>query len=226
MTPSSPPDPLRRGLLIDYGGVLTTSVDEAFEQFARREGLAPGAVAAALRSGPEARALLNGLEEGALPEADFERGFAALLGVAPDGLIGRLLAGLRPDRRMIGAVGAMRRAGVPTCLVSNSWGVGIYPAHLLGGLFDATVISGRVGMRKPNPEIYRHAVGALGLEPGECVFVDDLPRNLAPAAALGMAVIHHTAASATIPQVARLLGVRIDAGEEAPREGMAGVPER
>lgn len=204
--PPSSPDRARRALLVDYGGVLTTSIGDAFEQFARLEGLAPGAVSAALRSGPAMRLLLDGIEEGTLPEAEFERELALLLGVAPEGLIGRMLATLAPDERMIAAVRALRRAGVPTALVSNSWGVDIYPAALLAELFDATVISGQVGIRKPSREIYLHATRALGLDPADCVFVDDLPRNLAPAAELGMATVHHTDSAATVAEIARLLG--------------------
>lgn len=198
--------PPRRALLVDYGGVLTSSIDGAFERFGRDEGLAPGAVSAALRSGPAMRALQHGLEDGSVPEAEFERELARLLGVAPEGLIGRMLTSLGPDERMIEAVRAARRAGVPTGLVSNSWGVGMYPPLLLDDLFDTVVISGRVGMRKPSPEIYLHAVRALGLHPADCVFVDDLSRNLAAAAELGMATVLHRDAAATVPRVARLLG--------------------
>lgn len=229
--PPSSPDRARRALLVDYGGVLTTSIGDAFEQFARLEGLAPGAVSAALRSGPDMRRVVDGIEEGTLPEAEFERELALLLGVVPEGLIGRLLAALGPDERMIAAVRALRRAGVPTALVSNSWGVEIYPADLLAELFDATVISGTVGVRKPSREIYLHATRALGLDPADCVFVDDLTRNLGPAAELGMATVHHTDSAVTVAEINRLLGRRramsgIDAGEDVPREGMAGLPER
>lgn len=199
----------RRALLIDYGGVLTTNVYQAFREFAAREGLPADAVVAALHSGPAARALLIGLEEGTAPEADFERGFGELLGVAPEGLIKRLVRGMRLDHRMIDAVRAVRRAGVPTALVSNSWGTDFYPADLLAELFDAVVISGQVGMRKPSPEIYLHAVRELGTEPGDCVFVDDLVRNLDPAAALGIATLHHTDADVTIAGMARLFGIQI-----------------
>lgn len=205
--PPSSPDRVRRALLVDYGGVLTTSIGEAFEQFARDEGLAPGAVLAALRSGPDVRRLLDGFEEGTIPEPEFERVVGALLGVPPQGLIGRMLGALAPDEAMIEAVRAVRRAGMPTALVSNSWGVEIYPVRLLAELFDTTVISGRVGVRKPSPEIYLHATRALGLEPGDCVFVDDLSRNLGAAAELGMATIHHTDSAVTVPQIARLLGL-------------------
>jgi putative hydrolase of the HAD superfamily len=220
---TAPPTDLpRRALLIDYGGVLTTNVYQAFQEFAAREGLAADAVVAALHSGPAARELLIGLEEGTAPEADFERGFGELLGVAPEGLIKRLVRGMRLDHRMIDAVRAVRRAGVPTALVSNSWGTDFYPADLLAELFDAVVISGRVGMRKPSPEIYLHAVRELGREPCDCVFVDDLARNLGAAAELGIATLHHTDSDVTIAEMARLFGIELGAADaEAPEEAAA-----
>jgi epoxide hydrolase-like predicted phosphatase len=197
-------------------------VYQSFRDFAAREGLAADAVVAALHSGPAARALLVGLEEGTAPETDFERGFGELLGVAPEGLIRRLVRGMRPDDRMIDAVRAVRRAGVPTALVSNSWGTDFYPPQLLAELFDAVVISGQVGMRKPSPEIYLHAVRALGQEPGDCVFVDDLARNLGAAAELGIVTVHHTDPDFTIAELARLFGIEIAMADAAgPKEAAA-----
>ena len=60
---------------------------------------------------------------------------------------------------------------------------------MLAELFDAWVISGEVGLRKPDPAIYELAAERLGLPPDACVFVDDLPGNLKPALALGMATV-------------------------------------
>ncbi len=107
---------------------------------------------------------------------------------------------------------------MPTALVSNSWGTDFYPADLLAELFDAVVISGQVGMRKPSPEIYLHAVRALGQEPGDCVFVDDLARNLGAAAELGIATLHHTDSDVTIAEMARLFGMDLSADVEDPQE--------
>jgi epoxide hydrolase-like predicted phosphatase len=91
--------------------------------------------------------------------------------------------------------------------VSNSWGTRRYDRALLAELFDAVLISGEVGIRKPSPEIYRLAAERIGLAPPECVFVDDLPFNLAPAAELGMATVHHVGTGQTIAELERLLGV-------------------
>lgn len=194
----------RRGLLIDYGGVLSTDVFESFHAFEHAEGLEHGATVRLLRGDERAEKALAELERGVVAAAAAEAEIAALLGVAPAGLLARMFARMRPQPAMLEAVRAARRAGVRTALVSNSWGVDGYPEDLFTDLFDAVVISGRVGLRKPDPEIYRLAAGKLGLEPGECVFVDDLPGNLAPAARLGMAVIRHRDPAETIAALADL----------------------
>jgi FMN phosphatase YigB (HAD superfamily) len=197
----------RTGLLVDYGGVLTSNVFASFAAFCTAEGLAVDAVATLLRADPAARELLVALETGALPVSDFEARLGALLGVAPAGLGRRLFAGVTPDARMRGAVLAARRHGVRTALVSNSWGDGGYDRHEFDALFDAVVISGELGVRKPSPAIYRHALNAVGLPARRCVFVDDLPANLGPARDLGMAVVAHRDADTTLPLLEELLGV-------------------
>jgi epoxide hydrolase-like predicted phosphatase len=200
----------RRGLLVDFGGVLTSDLFASFSAFCAAEGIAPDAVRERFRSDATARELLVALEEGRIDEADFEPRLAALLEVREaDGLIERLMAGARPDEEMIGAVRATRAAGIRTGLVSNSWGTGRYDRALLADLFDGVVLSGEVGVRKPAAEIYALGAERIGVPPAECVFVDDLPFNLPPAAELGMATVHHRSAIATISELERLLGVSL-----------------
>src|SRR5579875_219697 len=209
MASPEPREETREGLLVDWGGVLTSSLLDSFAAFCTGEGLAADAVIATFRANPEARRLVAELETGALSERRFEQRFAALLGVSPERLIDRLLAHALPDRAMLAAVGRARRAGIRTCLLANSWGTGRYDRAALHECFDALVISGEIGLRKPAPEIYERAAHLIGLPPERCVFVDDLPLNLAPAAELGMAAVHHLDAARTIPALERLLGVAL-----------------
>ena len=198
-----------RGLLVDYGGVLTTNLFESFSEFCRSEGLEPDVVVRQFAGNREARELLIELECGRLPEEEFERRLAALLEVEPDDLIDRMFAGSRPDRAMLDAVAAARRAGVRTGLISNSWVDRHYDTRMLGELFDGVVISSREGIRKPAPRMYELGAERIGLSPSDCVYVDDLPFNLEPAAELGMATVHHTGPDQTIPELERLLGVSL-----------------
>lgn len=198
-----------RGLLVDWGGVMTTSPFTSFRSFCELQGLEPETIVHRFREDRACRKLLIGLETGELSEQEFEPLFGAMLGVPASGLIDGLFAGTRPEEEMLAAVRRARDAGIRTGLVSNSWGTRRYPRTLLAELFDGTVISGEVGMRKPAPEIYELGANSIDTEPDQCVFVDDLPFNLEPAAQLGMATVHHVAAGQTIAELERLLGVRL-----------------
>ncbi len=197
----------RSGLILDYGGVLTTDVFASFRAFCQAEALPDETVRDRFRNDPEARALLAALETGELDAAGFEPRFGALLGVSPDGLISRLFAGMAPDVAMLDGVRELHDGGVRTGLLSNSWGDALaYDAVLLTELFDTVVISSEVGIRKPDPAVYELATERLGLPPSACVFVDDLPGNLKPARALGMAtVLHRGDAPETLAEIHGLL---------------------
>jgi putative hydrolase of the HAD superfamily len=200
----------KTGLLLDFGGVLTTDLFASFATFCEAEGIEADAIAKGFREDAEARDLLIQLETGKIDEDGFEPRFAEMLGVAePEGLIERLMAGARPDHRMLNAVRAAHDQGVPTGLVSNSWGTRRYDRPMLREIFDGIVISGEVGIRKPSKRIYLLGAESIGVPAESCVFVDDLDFNLKPAEELGMAGVHHTSADDTLPQLERLLGVKI-----------------
>ena len=201
----------RTGLLVDWGGVMTTNLFASFAAFCEAEGLVPDVLRDAFRSDREARELLIGFEEGRIDDDVFAAALASRLGLAPEraeGMLDRMMQGAGPEPAMVDAVRAAREAGVRTGLISNSWG-DRYPHDLLGELFDGIVISGREGIRKPAPRMYELGAERIGLAPAACVFVDDLPFNLEPAAELGMAVVHHTAPEATIAELERLLGLSL-----------------
>jgi epoxide hydrolase-like predicted phosphatase len=205
----SPDRAARSALLIDWGGVLTSNLFESFHEYCLRAGIPPETLMGRFRTDPAARELLIALEKGELEEDAFELQFAAQLGVAPDGLIDGLFAGVHPDKAMVEAVRMARAAGVRTALVSNSWGVHRYPHEMFDELFDGVVISAEEGMRKPARRMYELGAERAGAEAAECVYVDDLPFNLTPAQDLGMATVHHTSAEKTIPELEELLGVTL-----------------
>jgi putative hydrolase of the HAD superfamily len=210
-----PADGPRTGLLIDWGGVLTTNLFASFHAYCVDAAIEPEKLLGRFRRDPAARELLVALETGRLDEDDFEVRFAAMLGVEPEGLIDGLFAGVRPDQAMIDAVRRARAAGVRTGLVSNSWGVHRYPHDIFDELFDGVVISGEEGMRKPTLRMYELGAERAGVTAEMCVFVDDLPFNLTPAEELGMAVVHHTSAEITIRELERLLGLPLSDGAAA-----------
>ncbi|MEA3082237.1 MAG: putative hydrolase of the superfamily [Sphingomonadales bacterium] len=202
-----------RGLIVDFGGVLTTNVFDSFRAFGEAEGLDPQTVKRAFREDPEALGLLRELERGDIEVEEFEPRFGERIGVTrTDGLVGRLFGGVGPDERMLEAVRQAGEAGICTGLISNSWGAGLsYDMSLLDELFEAIVISGDVGMHKPEPAIYMLGAERLGLRPEECVFVDDLRENCQGAEEVGMTAILHRGADSTLPELEKLLGVPLGA---------------
>ncbi len=198
------------GLLVDFGGVLTTNVFESFRAFCVREGLDPDTVKRHFRERGEALDLLRKLERGELTEDEFSPLFGAVIGVEnTDDLVNRLFAGMGPDEAMIEAVKRAKRGGIKTGLISNSWGRGRYDREAFPEMFDGVVISGEVGLHKPDPEIFLMGAERIGVPVEECVFVDDLRENCDGAAAVGMTPILHRGADTTLPELERLLGLRL-----------------
>jgi putative hydrolase of the HAD superfamily len=197
----------RAGLLIDWGGVLTTNLFTSFRDFCVKVGIDPQTLRDRFSKDPSFRELLIALEKGQLEEGEFEQELAPLLGAEPDGLIDGLFAGVKPDEPMVDAVRRARAGGIRTALVSNSWGVHRYPHDLFEELFDGVVISGEEGTRKPAKRMYELGAERAGIAAEQCVFVDDLPFNLTPAEELGMATVHHTSSEESIPQLEEILGL-------------------
>ncbi len=206
--------PRYTALLVDFGGVMTTSVWDSFADFCRSKGLEEGAVKRLFRDDPAAVADLRGLETGALEEAAFERRFARRLGLEDaTGLIDGMFGGMLPEDSIVDAVRAARSGGIKTGLISNSWSTSHYDRDLLGELFDDVVISAEVGLHKPQPEIYRLAADRLAVRPESCVFVDDLRENCAGAEAVGMTTILHRDPATTVARIEELFGIEV---REAP----------
>ena len=199
-----------KGLLVDFGGVLTTNVFDSFKAFCEREGLDPDAVKRLFREDPVALGELRRLERGELTEDEFSARFGPMLGVSDtEQLVDRLFAQMGPDEPMIEAVKTAKRSGIKTGLISNSWGRGRYDRDAFPEMFDGVVISGEVGLHKPDPEIFVMGAERIGVPAAECVFVDDLRENCDGAAAVGMTPILHRGADTTLPELERLLGLEL-----------------
>jgi epoxide hydrolase-like predicted phosphatase len=210
-----------QGLLMDYGGVLTGPMKPVMTAFCRSRGIPEDTLVALQRPESPFRPELDAYERGECSEEEFLPRFAEALGL-PGETLGSFFADVQPDETMFRAVAAIRNVGVPVGLLSNSWGPRGYPRERLRDAFDVVVISGEVGMRKPEPGIYRHAAELLGVEPCHCVFVDDTKGHLVVAAQLGMTVIHHQDAQQTLPALAGLFGVNLD-GTDPQSEGEPAV---
>jgi putative hydrolase of the HAD superfamily len=209
-------------LIVDYGGVLTAPLADTMAQWCAADGIDVAVFRRVMRDwlGPAYAGRgpgnpLHALERGELPAAEFEVELALRLrgvdggAVAAAGLLERMFAGFETgEAPMRTAVGRARSAGVLTGLLSNSWGLD-YPRVGWDELFDVVVISGEVGLRKPEPEIYALAARRLGVDPGTCVFVDDLSPNVRGAEAAGMVGVHHVDAEQTLRELEALFGLTL-----------------
>jgi len=217
---------LVRAVIFDWGGVITSPIAATVTAWLDADGIDKERYAAVMRPwvqlayGPAgAESPIHALERGEMSDAEFEATLAtALTGadgqpVTAPGLLRRMFAASVVSDEMLGLIGDLRANGIATGLLSNSWGVSdAYPRHLFAGRFDDVVISGEVGMRKPEERIFRLAAGRLGVTPGECVFVDDVEGNIAAAAALGFGTVHHRDPGLTRQALAGLISVRADRG--------------
>jgi len=212
-----------RGVIIDWGGVLTTPILTTVQAWIAADGIDWDSYTAVMRPwvfgaydpADGGQNPVHALERGECSIAEFENTLADRLlsttggPIVAAGLLKRMFAASAPVPAMYEMIRTLREAGFGTALLSNSWGADEYPRADFPGLFDAVVISGEVGMRKPEPEIFRHAAASLGLEPRECVFIDDIETNVAAAIACGMTGVHHCEPAATATELERILGVQL-----------------
>jgi FMN phosphatase YigB (HAD superfamily) len=131
---------------------------------------------------------------------------------------GGVLAGPGTDGRALAdVVAALRGRGVRTAILSNDpGGPGADRLRELGGgrFVDEVVLSGDVGVAKPDPRSYLLVAQRLGLEPAQCVFVDDLVGNVRGATAAGMVGVHHDRPDAVVAELTVLFDLSAD--DQAP----------
>jgi epoxide hydrolase-like predicted phosphatase len=191
-----------RGLIVDWGGVLTMPIHIAIGSWLRATGVDQNHYGSVVRRWvdplPGESSPVHRLERGELAVEDFEDQLSAALAregstVEAQGLVSMMFADLAIyEDSMTSLVTRAHAAGIRTGLLSNSWG-NEYDRSDWHEMFDAVVISGEVGMRKPEPEIFELALDRIDLPAGECVFIDDMAHNVVAAERAGLAgIVHRT----------------------------------
>jgi putative hydrolase of the HAD superfamily len=203
----------RTALLVDFGGVLTTSVHDAFRAFSQEISGDPDLILRLLADDQQSSWLLSENECGRIDDETFETGFVARLAahgvnVSPHGFLPRLQAGFSLDHEMLEDIARLRAGGIPLALVTNQFGRDCYRDLDLESIADVAVISAKIGVRKPSRRIYGIACERLGVDPAACVMVDDIRHNLDGAARLGIAGVLHTSAAATMRELDERFGIR------------------
>jgi putative hydrolase of the HAD superfamily len=209
-----------RAVLWDFGGVILSSPFEAFRRYEAERGLPQDFIRRVNATNPDTNAWAR-LERSELDHAAFDRAFAeeskALGHEVPGADVLTLLAGeVRPE--MVAALEGVIAAGYKTaCLTNNVMRRDGEPAEerpevaAVMAKFDVVVESSKVGIRKPEVGFYTTACELLGVEPAECVFLDDLGINLKPAKQLGMTTIKVVDPDQAIADLEQVLGLSLRA---------------
>jgi putative hydrolase of the HAD superfamily len=182
----------------DFGGVLTTSPFEAFARFESERGLPTDIIRRTNASNHWENAWAK-FERAEVDLETFDELFAAeslALGAEVRGrdVLPLLSGDLRPE--MVEALRLIKSRFKTGCITNNlpanaigsTSGRLLYLAEVMA-LFDHVIESAKIGLRKPDPRIYRMMVETLGVDPKHCVYLDDLGVNLKPAREMGMTTI-------------------------------------
>ena len=204
----------------DFGGVLTNSPFDAFRRYEASQGLPDGLIRSINAANPDHNAWAL-LERDEIDAAAFDERFAAEArdkghDVRGSVVLGLLSGDLRP--RMIAALDACRAAGLKLGCITNNARVGhgagmssdtakSQAVAAVMARFDFVIESSKSGLRKPDPRIYLMMCEKLQVEPGTCVFLDDLGINCKPAAGLGMKAIKVTGEAQALADLGAALGV-------------------
>ena len=205
-------------VISDFGGVLTTPLVDTFAALQEEDGIEPGAMGGALRRITERDGAhpLHELECGRMTERDFLSALSAQLradlgrdDVEMLSFAERYFAHLAPNEPMIAFLRGLRGEGYRLAILTNNvreWEVRWRAMLPVDELFEVVVDSGFVGMRKPDPGIYRLTCERLGVAPARCMFVDDVEPNCAAAAELGMSAVLFRSNEQAIAEMREALG--------------------
>jgi putative hydrolase of the HAD superfamily len=202
----------------DFGGVLTTSPFEAFARFEKERGLPVDII----RRTNAANHLENAWAKFERAEVDidtFDKLFAAesqALGAEVRGreVLPLLQGDLRPEMvEALKLIGDQFKTGcitnnLPANAMGSTSGRSLYVAEVMA-LFDHIIESAKIGLRKPDPRIYRMMVETLQVDPARCVYLDDLGVNLKPAREMGMTTIKVTSAPQAIAELEAATGLKL-----------------
>ena len=206
----------------DFGGVITSSPFEAFNRLEAEKGVPRDSVRRINSADPDNNAWAR-FERAELDESGFDEAFAEearAIGIELRGadVLARLAGDVRPA--MVATLDRLKSEGFTIACITNN-----VPAGKGAGMamsdekaaavkaimerFDHIIESSKAGIRKPDPRIYQLMFEALNVEPGQCIYLDDLGINCKPAAALGMAAIKVSAERQALDDLGALLNMQL-----------------
>jgi putative hydrolase of the HAD superfamily len=208
-----------RAVIFDFGGVFTSSPFEAFNRYERERGL-PENLIRRINSANHLENAWARFERAEIDLDDFDKAFAAEAKALGFDLPGRDVIPLLAGDIRLEMVEALRRiktrfkTGCITNNVPSMQAIGadrpdnLYRREIVE-MFDELIESSRLGIRKPDPRIYRLMCERLVVAPEECVYLDDLGGNLKPARAMGMITIKVESGPQAIAELEPVTGMRL-----------------
>ncbi len=209
-------------VIFDFGGVITASPFEAFNRLEAERGLPQDFIRRVNAANPDSNAWAL-FERAEIDAARFDALFAAeaaALGHALDGasVLAVLSGSIRPA--MVSALDQLKDAGFRLACITNNVPTGHGAGMARSGdrkdayeqvfsRFEHVIESSKAGVRKPDPRIYLMMCERLGLEPPQCVYLDDLGINCKPAAQLGMQAIKVTSGEQALADLSALVGLTL-----------------
>ena len=210
-----------KAVLWDFGGVITTSPFEAFNRFEAANGLPKDIIRTINATNGDTNAWAQ-LESNTISIDEFDGLFATEAAALGHDIGGKQVLELLSGDIRPAMVTALKRikAHMPIGCITNNVQSGEGPGMAqttdkaakvseIMEFFDIAIESSKVGIRKPNPEIYLMACKQLGIEPVEAVYLDDLGINLKPARALGMTTIKVLTAEQALDELESQLGLAL-----------------
>lgn len=128
-------------------------------------------------------------DHGTLSKADFYKEVSVLVGISVDEMEKGVEAETIINTSVVSYANQLRQKGYQTACLSNGtheWTLAVMNNHGLAHLFDEVVLSGDLGIVKPSPQIYNHALEKLHVAASEAIFVDDRKVNVDAAEACGI----------------------------------------
>ncbi|MGQ2935126.1 MAG: HAD-IA family hydrolase [Sphingopyxis sp.] len=213
-------------VIFDFGGVITASPFEAFNRLEEERGLPRDFVRRVNSADPDDNAWAK-FERAEIDAATFDTLFAdeaRALGHDLEGeaVLAVIAGAVRPA--MVAALDTLKDRGFTiACITNNVPGgkMGVLGAGMtrseeaaievadIMARFAHVIESSKAGVRKPDPRIYLMMCEKLGVEPGECIYLDDLGINCKPASALGMHAIKVTSGEQALADLSAVLGMEL-----------------
>jgi putative hydrolase of the HAD superfamily len=213
-------------VIFDFGGVITASPFEAFNRLEEERGLPRDFVRRVNSADPDNNAWAK-FERAEIDAATFDTLFAeeaSALGHELEGeaVLAVIAGAVRPA--MVATLDTLKDRGFTIACITNNvpdGKMGIRGAGMtrseeeanvvarIMARFDHVIESSKAGVRKPDPRIYEMMCEALGVEPGECIYLDDLGINCKPASQLGMHAIKVTSGEQALADLSAVLGMEL-----------------